>query len=188
MERRIGRPAISRRRALGVVLVVAGIGGCRPPDSPSAAAELVEPAVFATWPSMTERPIPVSPRLAALCAVALPGGRPQTPDPHADHAIVVRVSPNAATAYRAGAPLPAGAVVVKEKYADASASGPMEAYAVMARRSPGYYSRGGDWEYAYVALGAERMVTRGRLAECAGCHASARERDYLFRSRGSAGR
>jgi hypothetical protein len=27
-------------------------------------------------------------------------------------------------------------------------------------------------------------VSRGRLAECAGCHASARDRDYLFRSYG----
>lgn len=195
MELRIGGRAISRPeaaadtlRAFGVVLVVAGIAGCRPAAAPTAEPQLVEPAVFATWPSMTEKPVRVSPRLAALCAVALPGSPAPAPDPHADYVIVVRVSPQAAAAYRAGTPLPAGAVVVKEKYADASASGPMQAYAVMTRRAPGYYSRGGDWEYAYVALGAERRVTRGRLAECAGCHASARETDHLFRSAGSAGR
>jgi hypothetical protein len=73
-------------------------------------------------------------------------------------------------------------VVVKEKYAKANAMGPMQAYAVMARRAPGFDPRGGDWEYAYVALGAERTVARGRLAECAGCHASARRTDFLFRS------
>jgi hypothetical protein len=150
---------------------------------------LVEPAEFATWPRVTERPVRVSPALAAMCAV-MPAhaAAPANPDPHADHAIVVRVSPGAAAAYREGRPLPAGAVVVKEKYDDASASGPLRAYGVMMKRAAGYAPRDGDWEYAYVALDGERAVTRGRLAGCSGCHARASGRDFLFRSYGQAGR
>jgi hypothetical protein len=101
-----------------------------------------------------------------------------------DHSIVVRVSPEAAAAYREGRPLPAGAVVVKEKYDDASASGPLQAYGVMIKRAAGYDRDGGDWEYGFVDLATRTTMTRGRLAGCAGCHASARDSDYLFRSRG----
>src|SRR5690349_10215706 len=83
--------------------------GCDPPlaqrPSPAAAPALVDPAVFATWPRMTERPVRVSARLAALCAALPPraaGARDtaRAADPHADYAIVVRVSPHAAAAYR----------------------------------------------------------------------------------------
>jgi hypothetical protein len=102
--------------------------------------------------------------------------------PHAKHFIVVRVSPDAVAEFREGRPLPTGAVVVKEKYADAVAAGPLQEYAVMVKREAGYDPGAGDWEYAYVTLTPVRVVSRGRLRECAGCHASARERDYLFRS------
>jgi hypothetical protein len=108
--------------------------------------------------------------------------------PHAAYSIVVRVSPDGVDAYREGRPLPRGAVVVKEKYANASGSGPMQAYALMTKREEGFDPAGGDWEYAFVGLSDGRASTaRGRLPGCAGCHASARERDYLFRSYGAAG-
>lgn len=182
------------RASLGCVLVIAGLAGCRPHASPTTAPALAEPAVFATWPRVTERPVRVSPELAMLCT-ALPPHRPtgrnaatSRRDPHADASIVVRVSPNAVAAYREGRSLPAGAVVIKEKYADASASGPLQAYGAMIKREAGFDARGGDWEYAYVALDRERVVTRGRLEGCAGCHASARETDYLFRSYGRVAR
>jgi len=164
------------------MLAVAALASCQP-ATPVPVPALVEPAEFATWPRVTERPVRVSPALAAMCAVApARGAAPANPDPHADHAIVVRVSPAAEAAYREGRPLPAGAVVVKEKYDDASASGPLRAYGVMMKRAAGYAPAGGDWEYAYVALGAERTMARGRLEGCSGCHSRARGRDFLFRS------
>lgn len=188
--RGMSRRGVSVR--LGRVLVAAGLAGCRPPASPTSAPALVEPAVFATWPRVTERPVRVSARLSMLCAIA-PRARSADRnaatgqgDPHAEYAIVVRVSPDGAAAYREGRPLPAGAVVVKEKYADATASGPLRAYGVMIKRAAGFDPGGGDWEYAYVALDPERVMTRGRLAGCAGCHASARGGDHLFRSYGEA--
>jgi hypothetical protein len=100
----------------------------------------------------------------------------------------VRVSPEAIVPFREGKPLPTEAVVVKEKYANGLATGPLHEYAVMIKREAGYDPAGGDWEYAYVTLVPERKVARGQLAECAGCHASAKEHDFLFRSYGGARR
>jgi hypothetical protein len=90
--------------------------------------------------------------------------------------------PDAIAAFRSGKPLPAGAVVVKEKYMNSSALSQLNEYAAMIKRKAGYDPSGGDWEYAYVTLHPKRKVSQGRLAECAGCHASAKDRDYLFRS------
>ena len=181
------------KHRIGWVLVAATLAGCRPPASPTTAPALAEPAVFSTWPRVTERPVRVTPQLSMLCAVPPRGARApdvatSQADPHAEYSIVVRVSPDAVAAYREGRPLPPGAVVVKEKYNDAAASGPLQAYGMMIKRAAGFNSRGGDWEYAYVALEGEPVMARGRLAGCAGCHASARRSDYLFRSYDGAGR
>ena len=195
MEHRIGTHGISRRSVavgLGWVLMVVGLAGCRPPASPTTAPALVDPAVFATWPRVTERPVRVSARQSMLCAISPPRRSANVAtsqvDPHAEYSIVVRVSPDAVDAYREGRSLPPGAVVVKEKYNDASASGPLQAYGMMIKRAAGFDTRRGDWEYAYVALQGERVMARGRRAGCAGCHETARRSDYLFRSYGETGR
>lgn len=102
-------------RASGWVLVV--LAGCQPSAPPGSASHVVEPADFATWPRITEQPVKVGPKMWKDC---------RGPSPHAYEAIVVRVSPAAVVAFRQGSPLPVGAVVVKEKYADRLASGPMQ--------------------------------------------------------------
>jgi hypothetical protein len=147
---------------------------------------LPEPVTFSTWPTATEKPVQVGPTLLLVCRAPTPEeeAHDQRHGPHARYSIVVRVSPEAIGLFREGKPLPSGAVVVKEKYADGRATGPLEEYAVMVKREAGYDPAGGDWEYAYVTSVPERKVARGRLAECAGCHASVRERDFLFRSYG----
>jgi len=180
-------------RASGWVLLVVVFAGCQRPAPPRSASHVVEPADFANWPRITERPVQVGPELWADCRGPTPeetaarNAAATRHGPHVEYAIVVRVSPGAIAAFRQGRQLPVGAVVVKEKYMDRLASGPMQAYAVMVKREAGYDPGGGDWEYAYVRLAPEREVSRGRLAECAGCHASARDRDYLFRSYGGPG-
>jgi hypothetical protein len=178
-------------RAFAVLPTVILLLGCRPAVPPTAPdPPLVEPATFSTWPSVTDKPVHVGPELWLFCRGPTPeeakarAEAAKAHGPHAEYSIVVRVSPDAAPAFRDGKPLPTGAVVVKEKYSD----GALQGYAVMAKRAAGFDPGGGDWEYAFVALVPERIVTRGRLAECAGCHASARNTDYLFRSYGGVGR
>ena len=179
-----------------VSALLAGIAACTTttPTNPSPApgapavqpdgADLFEPATFSKWPKASEQPIRVSPEEAFLCAPISGGGNfPQAKHgPHASHSIVVRVSPEAMGAFRAGKAMPAGAVVVKEKYPDERAVGPPKEYGLMIKREAGYDPGNGDWEYAYVTSGAERKVIRGKLAQCSTCHANVKDSDYLFRS------
>lgn len=182
-------------RWITAVVLVAGCSGTitGPQDSPGPTPpaktepELPTPAVFADWPKATDKPVHVGPALWVLCRMPTPkeaGEREAEAAAHGPHAgtIVVRTSPEAIEAFRAGEPLPIGAAVIKEKYKDGSET--MGEYAVMVKREAGYDPPGGDWEYAYATLAPERKVARGRLGECAGCHASAKPTDYLFRSYG----
>ena len=151
----------------------------REPNSGDLEPYLPKPSDFAKWPKVTEEPVSVTPQALEMCRAAVPRWRE---GPHTDATIVVRVSPEAADAFRDGKTMPVGAQVVKEKYTDAKATGPMNSYAVMTKRQAGYDPTWGDWEYAMVYLDKPKETEQGRLGECARCHAQVREKDYLFRS------
>ena len=198
-----------RHHSLAVALIAILAGGCSssppaPPSLPAAHADAatneaallipdlpeIQPAVFASWPSVTEKPVQIGPGDWIPCnSVSSPErererkAAAETSGPHASYSIVVRVSPNAAASFREGGTLPEGAVVVKEKHKIDGMSGDrtFDAYAFMIKREAGYDAANGDWEYAFVTLQPKRTVTRGRLAECSKCHAKASEHDYLFR-------
>jgi len=69
-----------------------------------------------------------------------------------------------------------GSVLVK-KHASTSSSAPGPTFA-MAKRDPGFFPEGGDWEY--IVLDAEgRVEDRGKLAACARCHAEGNA-DWVF--------
>jgi hypothetical protein len=73
------------------------------------------------------------------------------------------------------ATMPAGAVIVKENY---MLNGSYDAATVM-HRVPGYDLQNGDWFWAkYDANGVAAVA--GRVAMCSGCHAAARQRDFLM--------
>ena len=175
------------RTLFGLAAIIA-FGCSRPSASvPLSDVPLVEPKEFALWPSVTEEPIEVGPTPWRLCKGPTPEQeRARKADeeangPHARYSIIVRISPNAEEAFRSGATLPFGRVVVKEKHRDRNESGSFDAYALMIKHEAGYDAANGDWEYAYVTLTPERTVTRGRLKECSQCHAKASDRDSLFR-------
>ena len=173
------------------LLPVLLLAGCQS-ETPPSESDFIDPATFSKWPSVTDNPVQVSPYEWGLCQSLQAqeqdrarAAAAKVHGPHAIYSIAVRVSPEAIAPFREGKPLPTGAVVVKEKYANRLASGPLHEYAMMVKQEAGYYPEGGDWEYVYVTLGHERKVSRGRLTQCAGCHVSAKERDSLFRSYGT---
>ncbi|CAN5515630.1 hypothetical protein BH10PLA2_BH10PLA2_33100 [soil metagenome] len=169
------------------------VSGCQK-DPPAAALPTNEPPAelpdFASWPKVTEKPVRIGLWLSLLCRPANQQDLQKHKDkaaphgPHSDHALIVRVNHEGLAAFRDGKPMPAGSVIVKEKYSDAGASAPMTEYAMMIKHPPGYDPEHGDWEYAYVNLLPEKKTVRGRLPECSGCHASVKDRDYLFRKYG----
>ncbi len=115
---------------------------------------LVEPSVFAKWPSAYDRPIPVSPAAAVACAPFSPStfDSEAKHGPHANHSMVVRVSPEAIGAFRAGKAMPTGAVVVKEKYPDDRAAGPPKVYAGVI--SPPRRLRGDSHRFSADSVGS----------------------------------
>ncbi|HEX4613520.1 MAG TPA: cytochrome P460 family protein [Urbifossiella sp.] len=176
-------------RAILTAVTAIGLSGCGQ-RTPAPEPALPEPAAFAAWPRVTDRPVPVHAAFWAWCREPTPDEKAalEKHGPHGGGFIVVRVSPEAIEAFRDGRPLPVGAIVIKEKYADEAAAGPLLGYTVMLKREVGYAPDGGDWEYADISLAAEGRESRGRLATCAGCHASERDRDYLFRTYAPVGR
>lgn len=152
-----------------------------PPPS-QAPAPPAEPD-FTSWPSVTDRPVPVNAQFAAMCRAAIPddGREAKRHGPHFKPAIVVRVNPEAVAAFKAGRPLPVGTTVVKEKHHDREAKGPPTEYGAMIKRAAGYDPPHGDWEYLYVVTTPDQKVTRGKLGSCIDCHANRADNDYLFR-------
>lgn len=164
-----------------------------PPRLVSQTALDFESLDFTKWPTATEYPIDVNPQVAYACASRLDsyestwakiGGKGRH-GPHAKHAVVVRVNPEAMNAFKSvGTPLPVGTVVIKEKHPEllTAYKAPANEFGAMIKREVGYDPENGDWEYAYVVRGPAKEVTRGRLASCIDCHAHMTDRDYLFRT------
>ena len=79
----------------------------------------------------------------------------------------------------AGDGFPVGSVIVREKLSKPDDPAP-QLLAVMAKRAPGFNPKGGDWEFLTVNGGLTRVTGRQKGGSCLGCHASRRERDFVF--------
>jgi Cytochrome P460 len=187
-----------------LVLTVALSAGCSPeppgPDAPPPALKVNVPDGdfdFSAWPATGPHGDPLVWMVAGLCepprteedraarraaADRLAKERGER-GPHFHPVIVVRTNPEVWDAFQArAAPMPLGTVVVKEKHRALNTEDhPVDEYAVMVKREPGYDPGNGDWEYRYVER-AEKKVERGRLAYCVDCHKNVAAQDYLFRT------
>jgi Cytochrome P460 len=138
---------------------------------------------------ITAGEVEVNPGLAMQCVGVsqsqVDAARKQV-GPHAHASIVVYMNDLAATAFRSkSSSYPVGAIVVKEKlthgYKDENrraVPGGRHGVGGMVKRSPGYDSKHGDWEYFYFE-NAE-AVESGRISTCVSCHQSAKARDHVF--------
>lgn len=176
------------RMVVGLPLLI-GCAQKTPPIQPSPSnPPLVDPATFADWPRAMEQPVRMLPDISAFCRPVSTeesqahAEKVKAKGPHGSMPIRVRVSPDHFLAFQNGQPLPAGTVIVKEKWQDHSEPKQLLEYGLMIKREKGYYPESGDWEYAFVTLFPEKKETRGRMAECADCHGQARDKDYLFRN------
>ena len=79
-----------------------------------------------------------------------------------------------------GAPkFPAGSIIVRETRANPGDERPLLVVA-MVKRTPGFNPMGGDWEFLAVDPSLEKFTGRQKKGSCLGCHASQRERDFVF--------
>ena len=76
---------------------------------------------------------------------------------------------------------PVGSVIVKEKLSDRSSQTP-ELLTVMLKREPGFNPESGDWEFMVLDGAGTKVIDRGKLENCQGCHSAKPETSYTFRT------
>lgn len=113
----------------------------------------------------------------------VPAPRPKQ-KPGADHAYtygVVYANDAAARVMLAPAPwkFPVGSVIVREKLLSLDQTKP-ELLAVMVKRAAGFNPAGGDWEFLIIDGAQTRVRERQKKGSCLECHASQRDRDFVF--------
>ena len=139
------------RRAVLAVLVVQALLGC----SDDSGDDAVDPLVFPADYAATYREV-------RDCRFSL------------EHDLVrVRVlaAPDALAAYTGrAAPFPAGAVVLKEQYAedDLTCAGPIVSFTVMQKLAPGSAAATLDW--TWQETGADRRTVATNPTRCIRCH------------------
>jgi hypothetical protein len=74
---------------------------------------------------------------------------------------------------------PVGSVIVREKLEDPGDERPA-LLAVMVKRAPGFNPKAGDWEFLLVDGAASKVIERQKKGSCLDCHASQRERDFVY--------
>jgi hypothetical protein len=136
--------------------------------------------IYRTLRSMTEKPVFVDPGLAARCSPATQAqvdAARKISGPHAQTAVSIFMNDLAADTFGKTKPIyPVGSIIVKEKKAlGYSAS---DGVGGMIKRSPGYDSAHGDWEYFYFA--DANKVESGKMKSCIECHIGAAGKDYVF--------
>ncbi|HVG08196.1 MAG TPA: cytochrome P460 family protein [Thermoanaerobaculia bacterium] len=150
-------------------------------------ADFKELRDYSSWQEVTSGPHKVLPRTWSLC-VAPPPPRWELPHPGAaglqgkDRYIRVFASSHAAPLMRESRVerYPEGSVVAKVKLAEGS-SEPV-AVAFMVKRGPGSNPEGRDWEYLLFEGKPLKLLARGALSNCQGCHGEQVYTDGLYRS------
>ncbi len=147
-------------------------------------------ATYRTLRSMTKEPVFVDPGLAMLCRGATQAeveAARKTSGPHAHTAISIFMNDVAASTFgKANATYPVGSIIVKEKKALGywSTTQPREMAKAndgvggMIKRTPGYDSAHGDWEYFYFE--DPNKIESGKMNSCVQCHSGAAGKDYVF--------
>ena len=79
----------------------------------------------------------------------------------------------------AGAGFPVGSVIVREKLSKPDDPAP-QLLTLMVKRAPGFNPKGGDWEFLTVNGGLTKVTGRQKKGSCLDCHASQRERDFVY--------
>ena len=74
---------------------------------------------------------------------------------------------------------PSGSIIVREKRSKPDDATP-QLLAVMVKRAPGFSPKGGDWEFLTVDGALTKVTGRQKKGSCLDCHASQRERDFVF--------
>ena len=76
---------------------------------------------------------------------------------------------------------PEGSIIVKEKLSHPSSKTP-ELLTAMIKREKGYNPESNDWEYLVLDGEGSKIVERGKLRTCYGCHSVYGHSDFITRT------
>lgn len=156
------------------------------PDAGSASPLTVERALaeYTGWTKLMDKPEAISEEIASLCRAPTDAEKQFSDSEHGhDRSLLYWGNAEAAPAFLAKStrPFPAGAAIVKEKFALTVDVGiTLVGKGVMIKRAPGFDPAHGDWEFAYWEPGSAVASGAPEAAYCGGCHASAAATDYVF--------
>ena len=79
------------------------------------------------------------------------------------------------------AQFPPGAIIVREKLAKADDARP-QLLTVMIKRDRGFNPRANDWEFLMLDGATNKILERQKEGSCLDCHASQKQRDFVYSS------
>lgn len=142
--------------------------------------DLTTLAKYRQWTLVNPTPQLMDPMPAQSC-VMIPGRH--EPSPHLKKYISVFVNSvgREAMMTKQEPKFPVGSMVVKEKFGKPDSTNP-ELLTAMIKREAGYNPEGGDWEYLVLDGAASKIVERGKLTRCSGCHVPYKRSDFITRT------
>lgn len=81
------------------------------------------------------------------------------------------------------AQFPPGAIIVREKLAKVADAQP-QLLAVMIKRVRGFNPKANDWEFLMLDGAQEKILERQKEGSCLDCHASQKQRDFVYSTPG----
>ena len=135
---------------------------------------------YRQWTLVNPTPQLMEPASALSCAI-IPGR--QETSPHLNKYVSVFVNPAGREQMmtKRSPKYPIGTMVVKEKLGSPDSTKP-EVLTAMIKRGPGYNPENGDWEYLVLDGAASKIVERGKLTRCSGCHRPYERSDFVTRT------
>jgi hypothetical protein len=139
---------------------------------------------YQQWTRVNPKPAVLPSQIAIQCA------RPtfqqqeiEENNPHRDKFVVVYVNDIGKDAMmkEKKPKFPEGSIIVKEKYPAVDHVAP-ELLTVMRKREAGYNQKNGDWEYMVFDGAATKVLVRGKLEPCQGCHLMHEQTDFVSRN------
>ena len=143
-------------------------------------SDLASLANYRQWTLVNPTPQLMEPRVSTDCAMR-PGR--QEPSPHVDKYISVFVNSVGRDEMmtKRHPKFPVGSMIVKEKLGSPDSTKP-ELLTAMIKRGPGFNPESGDWEYLVLDGAASKIVERGKLTRCSGCHRPYKFSDFITRT------
>jgi cytochrome P460 len=146
----------------------------QPPVDP----DLTALAKYREWSLVNPVRQTMAPTVAASCAIY---AAPVNPHVSKFLSVFVNSVGREAMMTQKRPKFPVGSMIVKEKFANPEDKDP-ELLTAMIKREAGYNPDNGDWEFLVLDGAASKMVERGRLTRCSGCHSSYGHNDFVTRT------